>query len=316
MSSAKTERLVNLTMALMASRRFISKAEIFRRVSGYSGSQETKERMFERDKDDLRALGIDIEVGGHDPVFEDEPGYRILPEKYQLPSSNFSGEELGLISVALDLWRETKLQSESQGMQRRFNSLGIEVEPLGMQALVKVDIDEIGLVEIAESLAVRRAIRFHYQKASDNKPVQREVHCLGLSAWHGHWYLVGEDLSKNEIRAFKLSRISTAIEPFGPTNSYEIPEDFDVRDYLILQINDEAKAHIKIRQTQANNLRYQAETIEAVDAEWDRAIVPINNFDELLYEILWCGDDAIVEQPQNLRERVIQELEKVVKNYG
>mgnify|MGYP003343356857 CR=1 FL=1 len=58
----------------MASRRFISKAEIFRRVSGYSGSQETKERMFERDKDDLRALGIEIEVGGHDPLFEDEPG--------------------------------------------------------------------------------------------------------------------------------------------------------------------------------------------------------------------------------------------------
>ena len=316
MSSAKTERLVNLTMALMASRRFISKAEIFRRVSGYSGSQETKERMFERDKDDLRALGIDIEVGGHDPLFEDEPGYRILPEKYQLPSANFSEEELGLISVALDLWRETKLQSESQGMQRRFNSLGIEVEPFGMQALVKVDIDEIGLVEIAESLAMRRAIRFDYRKAADSTPARREVHCLGLSAWRGHWYLVGEDLAKNEIRAFKLSRISSAIEQFGPTNSYEIPEDFDVRDYLIMHSKEEQKAHLRLRRAHANNLRHQAESIENIDAEWDRAVLPINNIDELFYEVLWCGDDAVVELPLSLRERVIQELHKVVENYG
>ena len=58
MSSAKTERLINLTMALLASRRFMSKSEIFRRVAGYNGTQETKERMFERDKDDLRTLEI------------------------------------------------------------------------------------------------------------------------------------------------------------------------------------------------------------------------------------------------------------------
>ena len=272
--------------------------------------------MFERDKDDLRALGIDIEVGGHDPLFEDEPGYRILPEKYQLPSSDFSGEELGLISVALDLWRETKLQSESQGMQRRFNSLGIEVEPFVMQALVKVDIDEIGLVEIAESLAMRRAIRFDYRKAADSTPARREVHCLGLSAWRGHWYLVGEDLAKNEIRAFKLSRISSAVEQFGPTNSYEIPEDFDVRDYLIMHSKEEQKAHLRLRRAHANNLRHQAESIETIDAEWDRAVLPINNIDELFYEVLWCGDDAVVELPLSLRERVIQELQKVVENYG
>ena len=80
MSSEKTERLVNLTMALLASRRFMTKGEIFRKVEGYSGAQETKERMFERDKDELRSMGIDIEVGGLDPLFDDEAGYRISPE--------------------------------------------------------------------------------------------------------------------------------------------------------------------------------------------------------------------------------------------
>ncbi|HEY9276352.1 MAG TPA: WYL domain-containing protein, partial [Candidatus Nanopelagicaceae bacterium] len=84
MSSAKTERLINLTMALLASRRFMPKSEIFRRVAGYEGSPEAMERMFERDKDELRSLGIVIEVASHDPLFEDEVGYRISADRYRM----------------------------------------------------------------------------------------------------------------------------------------------------------------------------------------------------------------------------------------
>ena len=77
--SRKSERLVNLTIALLATKRYLTKSEIFRTLEGYEGTTETKERMFERDKDDLRKLGIEIEVGSFDPLFEDEPGYRIKP---------------------------------------------------------------------------------------------------------------------------------------------------------------------------------------------------------------------------------------------
>ena len=72
--SRKNERLVNLTIALLATKRYLTKNEIFRNIEGYEGSAEAKERMFERDKDDLRKLGIQIEVGGLDPLFDDENG--------------------------------------------------------------------------------------------------------------------------------------------------------------------------------------------------------------------------------------------------
>ena len=75
--SRKIERLINLTIALLATKRYLTKNEIFTSVEGYEGSPETRERMFERDKDDLRNLGIQIEVGGFDPAFDDEAGYRI-----------------------------------------------------------------------------------------------------------------------------------------------------------------------------------------------------------------------------------------------
>ena len=70
MSSEKTERLINLTLGLLASKRYLTKNEIFRTISGYSGTPESMERMFERDKDELRSAGIVIEVGGLDPLFE------------------------------------------------------------------------------------------------------------------------------------------------------------------------------------------------------------------------------------------------------
>jgi len=74
MSAQKTERLINLTLALLATKRYLTKSEIFSTVAGYTGSPETMERMFERDKDELRELGIEIEVGGLDPLFEDDQG--------------------------------------------------------------------------------------------------------------------------------------------------------------------------------------------------------------------------------------------------
>ena len=109
--SRKIERLINLTIALLASQRFLTKSEIFRTVQGYEGSAETKERMFERDKDDLRTLGITIDVGSFDPIFNDEAGYRIRSENYQLDLGQITPTEISLLSLAADLGRVQLLQT-------------------------------------------------------------------------------------------------------------------------------------------------------------------------------------------------------------
>ena len=96
--SRKSERLVNLTIALLATTRWLSKSEIYQSIDGYNGDLDAKERMFERDKEELRNLGIEIEVGSFDPLFEDEVGYRIRPEKYQMQTSSLSVNQLSLMS--------------------------------------------------------------------------------------------------------------------------------------------------------------------------------------------------------------------------
>ena len=80
MVDKKAERLINLTIALLAANRYLKKSEIFKSVEGYSGTADSMDRMFERDKNELRSLGIDISVGDIDPLFDDEPGYRIFKD--------------------------------------------------------------------------------------------------------------------------------------------------------------------------------------------------------------------------------------------
>ena len=87
MSARKSERLLNLLITLLVSRTYVTKRRLREVIPDYAeaASDEGFEKMFERDKEDLRALGIPIEVGGFDPLFDDEQGYRIKRDAFELP---------------------------------------------------------------------------------------------------------------------------------------------------------------------------------------------------------------------------------------
>ena len=315
MSSAKTERLVNLTMALLGTKRYMSKSEIFRRVAGYSGSSETKERMFERDKDDLRTLGIEIEVASHDPFFEDEVGYRIRAELFQL-REKFDSEELGLVSLALGLIGGSDLGETTHSLNRRINSLA--VSPITPEAfrLSEIDINESGLTELLKALSERRTVLFKYRKEGTSKDEDRRVNPLGLSAWRGGWYLVGEDLDRDDVRVFKLSRINSRIDTSGPINSYVIPEDFSAKDYLVMLKPGEYSVAVKVRRALALNLRNSAESVTQLDDDWDLLKVNFKDQEQALRELLWMGPDVVVEEPAELRLVLVESLKKLVTSHG
>jgi proteasome accessory factor B len=321
MSSAKTERLVNLTMALLATQRYMRKSEIFRKVAGYSGSDETKERMFERDKDDLRALGIEIEVASHDPLFEDEPGYRIRPDTYRMPTSDFSIEELGILTTALGLWLDSGFEDLAVSASRRFRSFG-EIGNIDLIASPSTSqFSEAGLLEIARALAQRSRIDFDYKKPDADSPEGRSVYPLGLSAWKGSWYLVGEDLDRDDIRVFKLSRITSKIEVTKKRDMYQIPVDFRVRDYLVMYTNQELRITALIMKGRAHSVRSKAIAIQALadsdlSQDWERVTYSSESFESALREALWYCDSLIVQSPEELTQGVIDSLKQVVANHG
>src|SRR5690348_10812469 len=101
MSSIQTERLLNLVLCLLSTRRPLTKAQIRQAGPQYAENTSTEAfgRMFERDKDELRELGIPLVTSNEDALFEDEVGYRVDREAYALPMVTFEPDELAVLGL-------------------------------------------------------------------------------------------------------------------------------------------------------------------------------------------------------------------------
>ena len=108
MATDKTERLLNLLIMLLVQRHFVPKDRI-RAILYPDSTDDAFEKMFERDKDDLRSIGVPIEVGQMDAYFDDEPGYRVRPDEFQLPRIELAADEAAVIGLATRVWGHARL---------------------------------------------------------------------------------------------------------------------------------------------------------------------------------------------------------------
>jgi proteasome accessory factor B len=312
--SRKSERLVNLTIALLATTRWLTKSEIYRSIDGYSGDVDAKERMFERDKEELRNLGIEIEVGSFDPLFEDEVGYRIRPEKYQIQISSLTVQQLSLISLATQMWRGAVLSSQANSALLKLKSLGIESDTEGLALTAhSVDISDENLTHVIDAISSRRTISFSYTNR-DGISEDRALEPYGVGTKNGFWYVAGNDLMKKEIRLFRLDRFSSTVKEKGRASSYEIPDDFTMSDLLKSQARNHS-CRLKLRTDKAYLLRRFATPISSED-DWDVVDYSYATMDQLLNDLLWHGDDAVIIEPLDLREKVRASLARIEAVHG
>lgn len=121
---------MNLVIALLSTNSYITAEKIRSSVYGYadSASDEAFSRMFERDKNELRDLGIPLETGrvsSHDPV----EGYRINRDAYALPAVELTGDEAAAVAVATQLWESPELITATQGALLKLRAAGVDVDP-------------------------------------------------------------------------------------------------------------------------------------------------------------------------------------------
>lgn len=312
--SRKSERLVNLTIALLATRRYLTKSEIFRTVAGYEGEPDARDRMFERDKDDLRSLGIDLELGSYDPVFEDEAGYRIKPERYSIQLSNLTSLEMLLLSKAADVWRDASLSSASSTGLRKLKALGLDSDPDEIPDLT-ARFSEIPeqLLDVIDALSLRREISFDYV-GSELIAKARKVWPYHLSYSHNHWYLLAFDVDQQDIRRFRLDRIASVVTTSSA--SHHFPADNEGVQAVLAQVSQEALvAKVSVRVGRGARLRRDASMISS-DGDWDLLNIPYYDADELLFNILWLGEDARIESPQQVKDALIAAVDDLVKTHG
>ena len=215
----RLERLINLVIALRETRRPLTAEEVHRRVAGYGqDDHEAFRRMFERDKADLRALGVPVETAVD--AYEDRAGYRIDPRSYDLPEVRLSADELTALSLAVEA---TGLADEAR---RGLLKLQVDSgEPAGSDSpapAVEFDLESPHRTRLMEAQLTRTTVRFDY--GPPGSPVQRRtVDPHALVHRRGRWYVIGHDHDRNDRRAFRLDRIAGSVRTVGRPEAFDPP---------------------------------------------------------------------------------------------
>ena len=310
--SRKIERLINLTIALLATTRYLTKSEIFRKVDGYEGSAETKERMFERDKDDLRTLGIVIEVGSFDPLFNDEAGYRIKSEHYQLDLGPVTPTDISLLSLAADAWQGAAFADATQTALLKLNAMGVPADPINIPGFTPKLSNSTKELEIITN-AIAQSDFLHFSYLSNTLMTEiRTIVPIALSNRTGFWYVSGVDQDIQEVRTFRLDRIQGDMTSSKNKDPFEFPAGFELNEAEMGAIS--TFALIDVRKGKGHSLRNLA--VSVVDlGEWDQIKVPLFNSHSLAAEILWHGDDVFVQEPAELRDLIVEHLEVLLSHH-
>jgi len=273
--------------------------------------------MFERDKDDLRNLGIEIEVGSFDPLFEDEAGYRIKPDGYQFQLGEISSQEISLLSLAAEAWRGAALDGSALTALRKLHAIGIESDIESIPDLAPhANISDKNLQIAISAITARQRIIFRYL-SEELTEQERKIDPYAITSRYGHWYLFGLDTEKKGIRSFRLDRLSGDIALDGKVGAFEVSSDFDLKNQRgKAEELSTALLHLRTGRALALRSRAKSSTNKKVVSGWDLVEIGYRDRERFIEEVLWYADDAVVVEPSDLRAEIVKRLQLGVKRYG
>jgi proteasome accessory factor B len=317
MSAQKTERLMNLLIMLLVQKRYVTKERI-RDILYADSSDEAFEKMFERDKEELRSLGVPIAVGTTDPLFEDDPGYRISPSEFALPDISLTADEASVVALATKVWEHARLAEATSEAVRKLSAAGAELDVAALDLVQpRLGADEPSFDVFLEAALEHAPVVFDYQRGS-RAPETRHVQPWGVVRSSGRWYVVGFDTDRDDERVFRLSRVRGEVRRNGAPGSYDIPDGTDVRAIAARLAPERTELHavLLLRPGTALPLRGGADSVETgvtgPDGQpWDRVVLTRATVD-LAAEVLSYGPDAYVVEPAELRDAVVARLDGVL----
>ncbi|GAA1069727.1 MULTISPECIES: helix-turn-helix transcriptional regulator [Kitasatospora] len=319
MAIAKAERLMNLALCLMNTRRPLSKKELRESVEAYreawqQGSEDAFNRMFERDKDDLRELGLVIDVDEN--ALDGEIGYLARRDRNRLPEIVLDAEEAAALTLVARVWQQAKMSGAASGALQKLRAAGVpfaeDAEHTALQP--RIPAREAAFEPLLVAARDRRPVTFDYRKAGASAAEQRAVEPWALECWRGHWYLAGYDRDRQSARVFRLSRITGKVRSRAGSFTGEVPEHVDVRAHVARfagegAVTEGATATVRLRRGAAFPLRGRAIATTRVDEQWDELEIPYGY--GLGADLAEFGPDVVVLGPDDLRADVIDRLRAV-----
>ncbi|MEE6272248.1 WYL domain-containing protein [Georgenia sp. MJ206] len=302
------ERLLDLLIALTHAQGRMTKAQVRRGVNGYrdATSDESFERMFERDKDLLREMGVPV-VTETDPVHEDDVGYRIDTAGYSLPPVSFTPAEVGVLSLAAEVWQDAHLHGSARRGLTKLRAVGPAPEPDAHAGLaLRVRGPEPAFDPILAAIADRREVTFTYRAASTGQVARRRVQPWRLVSRDRGWYVLGHDVDRDAPRAFRLSRVMGRVAHAGPPGAFTVPPHDPAA--LLGREHAAGTAELAVTPERASALRARAVGAPGERAGRDVLTVPIQDEEALAEEIATYADAVLVLSPASLRDAVLRRL--------
>jgi proteasome accessory factor B len=316
MSRRKTERLLSLVVCLLSARRYLTATQIREAVPGYPASFDAFKRMFERDKDELRELGIPLETGTNGPG-DEESGYRISRQAYELPEITLEPDEAAVLGLAARVWRRAELAGAAEGALLKLRAAGIEAEDLTQPGIEpRVQTPEAAFGPLWEAVRDGRPVTFGYRAAGRSTVQRRRLEPWGVVNRRGRWYVVGQDTDRSAERVFRLSRIDGLVAFTGPAGTVSVPPGTDVRAAVRDWDTETPVARtcrLRIRDGAGYGLRRHAVSLEPDQAPgWDVAELTFTDNSWWSEHLASFGPDVVVLEPTDLRDAVIGRLKGVL----
>lgn len=292
----KLERLLNLTAALLHAEIPLTAEELRDRVGGYPDTKATFRRAFERDKDDLRSMGMPLRVEpvpGVDPPVD---GYQLDRDEYAGTELAFEADELAALHLATSL---VQLDGDDTALVKLGAGSG------------DAPADSVGRVPFNDTLATmigaavdRNALSFTYND------VERIVEPWKLSFTRGHWYLSGFDRLREDQRLYRVDRIKDGVSLSGPAKAPvgDVNEPIDLRGWE-LGDGPVIKATILVDADQAAYARHMlGEVVDRPDGSVT-ATLDVRNIDAFRSFVLSFLEHAEILEPAELRTDFVEWLE-------
>lgn len=312
----RIERLINLIAALLESDQPMTAEDIRDRIAGYDrDNHDAFRRTFERDKADLKAMGIPVEVRQLDVLGDAAPGYTISKARYYLPDLELEADELAALRIAASAVVGVQEEAGTGVMKL---SMGTSDEATGAARVswnADVAASQPLLGPLYAAVSERTPVTFDYQPAGEDEPAPRRVEPYALVHRRGHWYLVGRDDRSGETRTFKVSRITGNVARSDGT--YDVPAVFDARSHLAAPASLGEHEDVIGRVRFDESLRWWPEQnlpgarIEEGPSGSVEVEMPVASLDALVSFVVWWGRRVEIVAPTEAREHIARRMRTI-----
>lgn len=309
--------MINLIAALLEAETPMTAEDIRGRISGYDSAEnhEAFRRAFERDKADLKAMGIPIETKQLDVFGDTPPGYTIPKASYYLPELDLEPDEVAALRIAASAVLGVEEEAGSGVMKVSMGSIDETSSGARLAWNADVAASQPLLGPLYSAVVDRVPITFDYQPAGTDAPGTRTVRPYALVHRKGHWYLVGHDERSDDTRTFKVARISSGLQRVEGT--YEIPEGFSADRHVLSHVGaegEEVTATVRfdpsLRWWPEQNLA-GAQAKEGPGGSYE-VEMPVASLDALVSFAVWWGPRVEIVDPPEARALMAERLARFV----